>query len=422
MKIKILFIICNLLIYSLIFAQNITNTLGTSGVFKIKDGSADYLSLSQSTGYLSLNRSLTLSNTTGSAIGVIYKGADRFMHNYGTYSTFLGISTGNFALTGSDNTGVGNSALTSLTSGYYNSAIGSVSMVFNNSGYRNTALGYGSCAFSRTGNDNVAIGTESMLGNLFSSTNPSYNTAVGSQSLYSIVSGWYNTAVGYRSMYNTTGHSNSAFGYYSMNSNIDGWGNSAFGYHALDSLTSGQINTGIGWYAGSNITTGSLNLAIGNNSRVPNGTGINQVRIGDNYVSYAGINVAWTITSDRRFKSNIVNSNLGLCFISKLRPVSYFRINDEKQKTEYGLIAQEVEEVLKQEGVDNSAMITVTDEGKYELRYNDLLAPMIKAIQELNTENQNLKMENQNLGERLSKLEKLISEQHLTKEIQSVEK
>jgi hypothetical protein len=60
------------------------------------------------------------------------------------------------------------------------------------------------------------------------------------------------------------------------------------------------------------------------------------------------------------------------------------------RKTEYGLIAQEVEEVLKQEGVENSAMITVTDEGNYELRYNDLLAPMIKAIQELKAENDKL--------------------------------
>jgi len=53
-----------------------------------------------------------------------------------------------------------------------------------------------------------------------------------------------------------------------------------------------------------------------------------------------------------------LTSNLGLGFISKLKPVSYTRINDENQKTEYGLIAQEIEEVLKEEGVNNSAMIT----------------------------------------------------------------
>jgi len=112
------------------------------------------------------------------------------------------------------------------------------------------------------------------------------------------------------------------------------------------------------------------------------------------------VQVAWTITSDRRLKSNIGNSNLGLNFISKLRPVSYTRNNDQQQKTEYGLIAQEIEEALKEEGVNNPAMITVTDEGNYELRYNDLLAPMIKAIQEL-------KVENDELKEKLTKLEQM---------------
>lgn len=31
-------------------------------------------------------------------------------------------------------------------------------------------------------------------------------------------------------------------------------------------------------------------------------------------------------------------------------------------------------------------MLTIDGEGRYELRYNDLIAPMIKAIQELKTE------------------------------------
>jgi hypothetical protein len=155
---------------------------------------------------------------------------------------------------------------------------------------------------------------------------------------------------------------------------------------------------------------------------VPSGLLSNQVRIGNSSISYAGIQVAWTITSDRRWKQNILPSKLGLGFISKLNPVSYTRINDEKQKTEYGLIAQEIEEVLKEEGVDNSAMITVTDEGNYELRYNDLLAPMIKAIQELNEENEKLKIKNQNLEERLAKLEKMMFEVNQVKEVNSVEK
>ena len=91
-------------------------------------------------------------------------------------------------------------------------------------------------------------------------------------------------------------------------------------------------------------------------------------------------------------------SDLGLDFISKLNPVLYNRINDENQKIEYGLIAQELEQVLKEEGVINSAMLTIDGAGRYELRYNDLLAPMIKAIQELKNENDHLRSEVERLN------------------------
>lgn len=109
----------------------------------------------------------------------------------------------------------------------------------------------------------------------------------------------------------------------------------------------------------------------------------------------------------------MLNTNLGLDFISKLRPVSYTRNNDDKQKIEYGFIAQEVEEVLKSEEVENSGILTVDDEGTYNMRYNDLLAPMVKAIQELKTENDELKSEIEMLKavqDKVITLEKLVNE------------
>jgi len=67
-----------------------------------------------------------------------------------------------------------------------------------------------------------------------------------------------------------------------------------------------------------------------------------------------------------------VQSNFVLEFILKLNPVVYTRNNDEKQRIEYG-------------------MLTVDSEGMYQQRYNDLLAPMVQAIQELKNENDALK-------------------------------
>jgi hypothetical protein len=71
-----------------------------------------------------------------------------------------------------------------------------------------------------------------------------------------------------------------------------------------------------------------------------------------------------------------------LDFIKALRSVSYYRNNDESKKTEYGFIAQEVAETLTKAGANNNGIITKDDAGMLSMRYNDLIAPMVKAIQE----------------------------------------
>lgn len=345
-----------------IFSQNINGKLGLNGQFILRDTTNTFLTLAQNTGYLSLNRSLVLQNTTSSTIGVIFKGNDRFIHDYGSGNTFVGIKSGNFTMTG-----------------YPNSAFGFESLLSNTTGYTNSAFGNSS---------------------LYSNTSGNYNSAFGDQSLRNNTTGYQNSAFGNESLLNNSaGHDNSAFGINSLKSNTTGNFNTAYGTTSLSSNTIGNTNSAFGYQSLSANTSGSNNTAIGFSAQVPDGTASNQVRIGNINITYAGIQVAWTITSDRNLKSNISNSNLGLGFISKLRPVSYTRKNDESGKTEYGLIAQEVEETLKQEGAENSAMLTVTDNGEYQLRYNDLLSPMIKAIQELKAENDILK-------ERIEKLEK----------------
>lgn len=46
--------------------------------------------------------------------------------------------------------------------------------------------------------------------------------------------------------------------------------------------------------------------------------------------------------------------------------------------------------MLKNTGVLNSGIINVDDNGIYSLRYNDLLAPTVKALQQLSEENKQL--------------------------------
>jgi len=255
-----------------------------------------------------------------------------------------------------------------------------------------------------------------------STTTGSFNTASGYQSLYTNTTGFRNSAFGTISLYlNLDGHDNASLGYQSLYSNVSGNYNTAVGTLALASSASGNQNTAIGYGAGNSIISGSNNIVIGYLAAVPDGAANNQVRIGSTAITYAGVQVAWTVTSDLRWKENIIPSKLGLNFISKLNPVSYTRKNDDKQKIEYGLIAQELDEVLKNEGLENLGMLTTDSKGYFELRYNDLLAPMIKAIQELKNEkdleiaelksmNKSLAGENQKLISKISLMETKIDE------------
>jgi len=97
-----------------------------------------------------------------------------------------------------------------------------------------------------------------------------------------------------------------------------------------------------------------------------------------------------TTSSDSSLKNNIADSTLGLNFINSLRPVSY-KLNN-KSRTHYGLIAQEVKSVLDSLSINTNNFAGYVDpsvneeEGPLALRYTEFISPMIKAIQELKAE------------------------------------
>ena len=53
-------------------------------------------------------------------------------------------------------------------------------------------------------------------------------------------------------------------------------------------------------------------------------------------------------------------------------------------KIEYGLIAQDIKEILSKNNIKNSGMITEDDDGYLHLRYNDFIPILIKATQDQN--------------------------------------
>ncbi|MDB2667638.1 tail fiber domain-containing protein [Luminiphilus sp.] len=126
----------------------------------------------------------------------------------------------------------------------------------------------------------------------------------------------------------------------------------------------------------------------------------NKVRIGNTDVTVIEGQVSFTSSSDKRLKEDIKTVDTGLELINDLTPVSYKRINDKAGTVEMGLLAQDVAASLAKYGLSDSGMVHQANEDAYmSLRYNDLLAPMIKAIQELSEQSKSLQEQSKSLQE-----------------------
>ena len=88
-------------------------------------------------------------------------------------------------------------------------------------------------------------------------------------------------------------------------------------------------------------------------------------------------------TSDRNYKDNIETSELGLKLIEKLNPVTFNFKNGNRKH--YGLIAQDVEKVINDMGINTDDFAVITkDENGYGMRYTEMIPILINAIKELN--------------------------------------
>lgn len=109
--------------------------------------------------------------------------------------------------------------------------------------------------------------------------------------------------------------------------------------------------------------------------------------MGSTAATNAYIQVAWTVVSDMRDKTEITPLALGLGFINQLKPVSYkFRVDRGSSATtgpqRYGFIAQDV---LAVEG-ENPVIIDADDPDKLRYQESHLIAVLVKAVQELSAE------------------------------------
>ena len=369
----------------------------------------------------------------------------------GEGNTLMGNEAGKQITIGMWNTAIGLGSLLTSVDGDGNTAIGYQSLytleVGDGTGF-NTALGYRSAYLLSTGVGNIAIGASAMLQH----TTGSRNIAIGFGAMDGTAgdaddapASTDNIFIGYDagggnweddedSNYNV-GVGNSV-----MDAAMDGaLRNTGVGQSALGALTTGVDNVAVGRAAGDSITTGATSTIIGEESDGAATAG-NQIAIGYGAVASGSnvgiwgnasvatnnITVDWTVTSDERIKKDIEDSDIGLSFINALKPRKFRKkhpsewdaeileerykngggnYDDEKDeviKDEFddkkvlnGLIAQEVKESMDELDVEFSGWSEAPN-SKQSIQYSTLVMPLIKAVQELSAQVEELKEQLEN--------------------------
>jgi hypothetical protein len=359
----------------------------------------------------------------------------------GTYTAF---GVGPFGpAQGSGNIAIGAAAMTRNFTGEQNVAIGGGGVMTNNSsGSNNVAIGWmsmlGDGVNASVGGDNVAIGAQA----LYSQQGGDQNTALGSESLKTLTTGDNNTGVGYRALNKlTVGANNACLGDLSLYAVTTGTGNVGIGSDAGKSITTGTYNTAVGFGAVSNsvgatgtanaavgasalakITTASFNSVLGSEAGANVTTGFgnvllgaytaagsiapvfdvttenNRVAVGTTSTTNAYIQVAWTVVSDQRDKTDIDDIGYGLDFVQKLRPVKFKRDNRSRydngvpdgskkdEKYTLGFLAQNVAEAEKDLGATELLIVDDEKPDNLKLVETSMIPVLVKALQELKAE------------------------------------
>lgn len=289
------------------------------------------------------------------------------------------------------------------------------SVLINNAGVRNLFAGefvggtgtdnafFGSSAgTANTGNYNVIMGTGAGVNKNTGDLNTLVGWLAGAATApTSSFNG--NTFLGAQSGQNSTGGPNTFLGEKSGQANTTGTENLFAGNRSGITNTNGGRNTILGYFADVSAAGLQNATAIGYNTIV---NASNKVRIGNATVSVIEGEVPFTNASDRRLKTEIKNLDAGLDFILKLKPVSYQMKGQDDKRTNWGFIAQDIENIV---GTTNAMLSIGGDRDRtLGLRYTDFVAPLVKAVQEQQKKLENLQLALSEKEQQILQLERMV--------------
>ena len=266
---------------------------------------------------------------------------------------------------------------------------------------------------------NVGVGTVSPTSLLTVAS----STATGTSSLFSIAAS--------ATLFNALANGNIGIGTSTPGSKLDVWGNFTVGTSSTPLIfantATGNVGVGTANPQGKLQVEGSLIIpsfetatnVISFRSGIPNGTNVgirakditgSTNRDGLEFLGHTGFDFSTnngstralritqggdatligtlTQNSDQRLKTNItpLPFSYGLDSILQLNPVSYtWKDTNRGTSTQIGFLAQQVQGVFPELVTRSSATTTDTPDGTFGLNYIDLIAPTIKALQDINS-------------------------------------
>lgn len=336
-------------------------------------------------------------NTSIGSASLYYGGAS-------SYNTVVGARAMAQAMTGGSNTVVGAYAMTNGSATTGSTAMGYYALSTASPGQYNTAIGYYACKGSTTGQYNTTLGYYTGQAGLTGSA----NVAIGKQTMGTgVISGSNNIAIGENSMYSAVSSSNNiGIGKSTFLGALSGDYNIAIGETALTQVTSGAYNICIGQAAGTSLATGgeSHNIYINstganaesNALRIGAATGTGTKQLNSAFIcGINGINVAGSAvlvsasdqlginTSSIRYKDDVVDMDSSK--LLDLRPVNFVYKGDDTKHKQYGLIAEEVSEIMPE-------LVVYDKEGLPQtVMYHVLPAILLNEIKKLKKEVEELK-------------------------------
>lgn len=294
----------------------------------------------------------------------------------------------------------------------------------------NFMLGSTSRFLVRTDGDIDLSGNIRKGGVLFAQTRGQFNVGLGLNAFAGANPGRNGVALGHEALelLDSGAEGNVAVGYRALARNISGGFNTAVGEQTLESAT-GAHNLALGYLAGWNKVTGNRNIYVGYSVGFGAGnTESDTIRIGDSgYYSrffaggVRGVTTGQadavavvidsngqlgTVNSSRRYKEDIQDMGDASSGLMKLRPVTYRYTQayaDGRKPIDYGLIAEEVEQVYP-------GLVAHLNGGEVEtVQYHKINAMLLNEVQKQHQELQTARQQISDLMTRLEALERVIA-------------